>query len=244
MTTVEASDYQWQVTGPSASMPYRFPLSELNAGFLAELSEFRGRILYADGRRPRFLREDGQYADDDPLDPESFHVTVRSGGALIGCARLTPLPEYSRSFIGERVGPSCLEAAVRLMNLSRTDCVEAGRWIVAPPARGSVLGRSLLLSIWVVGQWLGKRCALGAVGMRDGQSTMAGRFGGQAAPGIHPVFLREYDDEVSVMYFDLDHTPPPVAAQLIGVRRLFRPERKPLGSGAGGRLTRVCGMEG
>jgi len=212
------SDYQWQVLAPLASpplsIPVNVPISETTGGFLAELSEFRGRILYARGRRPEFARVGGRYADDDPLDLESFHVTARKDGALVGCIRVTPLPEYSRSFIGRRVGPSCLEAAVNLMQLARTDCVEAGRWIVDPSARGTALARILLFSLWVVGQGLDKRCLFGAVGVRDGQSTIVARCGGYVAPGTHPVFIKEYDDELSVMYFDLNHPPPRIAAQL------------------------------
>lgn len=214
-------DYSWQVLAPPTGISDNFPVSEATGGFLAELSEFRGRILHANGRRPRFAREGGHYADDDPLDLESFHVTVRADGALIGCARVTPLPEYSRSFIGRRVGPSYLEAAVNLMNLERTDCVEPGRWIVVPSARGTDLGRLLLLSLWVIGQWLDKRCLFGAVGVRDGQSTMVGRCGGHLAPGIDPVFVKEYDDELSVMYFDLNHPPPRIANELRRVKRIL-----------------------
>jgi hypothetical protein len=107
------------------------------------------------------------------------------------------------------------------MNLARTDCAEAGRWIVAPSARGALLGRTLLLSLWVTGQWLDKRCLFGAVGVRDGQATMVSRCGGHVAPGMDPVFVKEYDDELSVMYFDLDHPPPEVAGELTRVRRLL-----------------------
>jgi predicted GNAT family N-acyltransferase len=217
----EESNYRWQVLAPPAAIPDNFPGAEATGGFLAELSEFRGRTLYANGRRPLFAREDGQYADDDPLDLESFHVTVRADSALIGCVRVTPLQEYSRSFIGRQVGPSYLEAAVNMMNLAPTDCVEAGRWIVAPLARGTGLSRILLLSLWVIGQWLDKRCLFGAVGVRDGQSTMVSRCGGHAAPGIDPVFAKEYDDELSVMYFDLNHPPSRVADQLREVRHIL-----------------------
>lgn len=145
------SDYSWQVVAPPSGIPDTSPFPEASLGFIRKLSEFRGRILHANGRRPRFVRAGGEYMDDDPLDLESFHVTVRADGTLIGCVRVTPLPEYSRSFIGERIGPSCLAASVNVLNLARTDCVEAGRWIVAPSARGTVLGRILLLSLGVIG---------------------------------------------------------------------------------------------
>ena len=216
----EESPLSWQVAAPSVRVAASVPCSRVTEGFLAELSEFRGRILHANGRRPRFLR-DGKYSDDDPLDPESIHVTVRSHGALIGCVRVTPLPEYSRSFIGRRVGAPALEAVVGRMKLARTDCVEAGRWIVSPAARGGDLGRMLLLSLWVVGQWLDKRCLFGAVGMRDGQSTLVSRCGGSVAPGIGPVFVQEFDDELSVMYFDLNHPPPRIAVQLRRVKNIL-----------------------
>jgi hypothetical protein len=38
---------------------------------------------------------------------------------------------------------------------------------------------------------------------------------------MDPVFVKEYDDELSVMYFDLDHPPPEVAAELTRVRCLL-----------------------
>jgi predicted GNAT family N-acyltransferase len=215
------SDYLWQVLAPPAESQDNLPVPGATGEFLAELSEFRGRMLYADGRRPQFMRKAGQYADNDPLDLESFHVTVRTDGALIGCIRVTPLPEYPRSFIGGQVGPSSLERAAGMMTLARADCMEAGRWIVAPSARGDDLGRTLLLSLWVVGKWLDKRCVFGAVGVRDGQSSLVGRCGGQVAPGIDPVYLEKYDDELCVMYFDLKHPPPQVARELRRVRRIF-----------------------
>jgi hypothetical protein len=115
------SDYLWQVLAPPAESQDNLPVPGATGEFLTELSEFRGRMLYANGRRPRFARKGGKYADNDPLDLESFHVTVRTDGALIGCIRVTPLPEYPRSFIGRQVGPSALERAAGMMTLARAD---------------------------------------------------------------------------------------------------------------------------
>lgn len=199
-------------------MPGSTESSKQRALILAEISEFRGRTLHAGGRRPRFAGKDG-YADDDPIDLHSFHVTVRAGGPLIGCVRVTPFRELSQSFLGRLVGLLPLHEALQTMNVKAAECAEAGRWIVAPSARGASLGRNLMVSVWVIGRWLGKRYMFGASGVRDGQVKMLARCGGQTASALSPISVEEYDDELSVMYFDLQHPPPGVAAQLETVER-------------------------
>lgn len=214
----EQATYCWQLVCPPARMPESTECSKQNAILLAEISEFRGRTLHAEGRRPRFAGEDG-YADDDPIDLHSFHVTVRAADNLIGYVRVTPLRELSQSFLGRLVELLPLHDALQTLNVKAAECVEAGRWIVAPSARGASLGWNLLVSLWGIGRWLGKRYLFGAVGVRDGQVKMLARCGGHTVPAIAPIFVEEYDDEVSVMYFDLQHPPPGVAAQLETVER-------------------------
>jgi hypothetical protein len=196
-------------------------LQVADSHLLAEISEFRGRVLYADGRRPHFQSAGGQYSDDDPQDLESLHVTVRNHGALVACLRLTP-NLHSRTFIGRQVGACELEVVLSTMHLTGNDCVEAGRWIVLPSARGTDLARTLLLSCWAVGRWLNKRCLFGLAGTRDGQAKMICRTGGQAVPGMGVRLVQDLDDEVSLVYFDLDRPPHFVAAQLPSVRRLLQ----------------------
>jgi hypothetical protein len=210
-----ASAYEWHVVPPVTG-------TWTDPGVLAEISEFRGRILYANGRRPRFRREGGGYADDDPLDPQSFHVTARTGGELVGYTRIRPLPEYSQSSLGQVATRFQFEAALEEMRLARNDCLEVSRWIVAPSVRGTAVGATLVVSAWAVGGWLGKQCLLGTVGARDGQARMLGRFGGQVLHSIDAKFIAEYDDELVTMYFDLTHPPPRVAAQLSTVGRLIK----------------------
>jgi hypothetical protein len=153
----EAISYAWEVVLPPAEIPAWPGVSGQRAGILAEISEFRGRTLFAGGRRPQFMSAAAKYADDDPLDLESYHITVRADGDLIGCVRVTPLVDSPRSFLGRLVGPVRLRTALETMNSEYSECVEAGRWIVAPSARGASLGRNLLVSLWVMGRWLGKR---------------------------------------------------------------------------------------
>ena len=205
----------------AASETARPDVAFADSRLLAEISEFRGRVLYADGRRPRFRSGDGLYTDEDPQDLESLHVTVRHHGALIACLRLTPTL-HSRTFIGRLVGDEELNAVLRKMRLSGTDCVEAGRWIVLPSARGMDLGKTLLLSCWAVGIWLNKRCLFGLAGTRDGQAKMICRTGGQVVPGMEARSVQDLDDDVSLVYFDLERPPQFVAAQLPSVGRLLQ----------------------
>jgi hypothetical protein len=113
------------------------------------------------------------------------------------------------------------------MRLTRNDCLEVSRWIVAPSARGTAVAATLVVSAWAVGRWLGKRRLLATVGTRDGQVRMLARFGGQIVQGIDVKFIAEYDDELVTMQFDLNHPPPRVAAQLSTVGRLLKIADRP-----------------
>jgi predicted GNAT family N-acyltransferase len=205
-----AAFYRWYLLEPPG-----------NATEVAELSEFRGRILHANGRRPLFSRPEGGFADDDPLDMGSFHVTVRTEGELVACIRIRPLPEHAKSSLTHLVTPAQLEGLLEGMRLAHDDCVEVGRWIVAPSVRGTAVARTLVVSCWAVARWLGKQCMLVTAGARDGQVIMLSRFGGQVLHAFHSRFLTEYDDEVSPMYFDLNQPPLRVTTQLESVEQLL-----------------------
>ena len=210
LTRASAEFYRWHLIEPPG-----------NASEIAELSEFRGRILHANGRRPLFSRPEGGYSDDDPLDMTSFHVTVRADGELVACIRIRTLPEHAKSSLGRLVTSTQLDGLLEGMRLEHNDCVEVGRWIVAPSVRGTAVARTLVVSCWAVARWLRKHCMFVTAGARDGQVTMLSRFGGQVLHAFHSRFLAEYDDELSPMYFDLDHPPPRVTALLQSVERLL-----------------------
>jgi predicted GNAT family N-acyltransferase len=210
VSRASAEFYRWQLIEPPG-----------NAAEIAELSEFRGRILHANGRRPMFSRPEGGYSDDDSLDVTSFHVTVRTKDELVACTRIRPLPEHAKSSLGRLITSAQLDGLLEGMRLAHNDCVEVGRWIVAPSVRGTAVARTLIVSCWAVARWLGKRCMLVTAGARDGQVAMLSRFGGQVLHAFHSRFLAEYDDELSPMYFDLDHPPPRVGALLQSAERLL-----------------------
>jgi hypothetical protein len=84
------------------------------------------------------------------------------------------------------------------------------------------LGKTLLLSCWAVGIWLNKRCLFGLAGTRDGQAKMICRTGGQVVPGMEARLVQDLDDDVALVYFDLEKPPPFIAAQLPSVGRLLQ----------------------
>jgi hypothetical protein len=213
-TRKPASAYKWHLVLPGTC-------AASNVSTLAGLSEFRGRILYADGRRPRFRKEDGRYADDDALDSTSFHVTARTDGNLVGYVRVRSMTDYSQSSLRLLVTRPQFEAALEEMQLTRNDCLEVSRWIVAPSARGTEIAATLVVSAWAIGRWVGKWRLLATVGTRDGQAAMLARFGGQVLRSVDAKFMAEYDDELVVLQFDLNDPPPRVATKLSAVGRLL-----------------------
>jgi predicted GNAT family N-acyltransferase len=215
LARASATFYEWGLIPPLGA-------DSEHSVLLAELSQFRGQILHANGRRPGFWRPGLGFADDDPRDVDSFHVTVRNEGELVGCVRIRTLPEHAEASIGRLMTDSQFAAVLKEMRLTRNDCIEVGRWTVASPARGTAIGRTLVLSGWAVGRWLDKRRIIAAAGTRDGQANMLARFGGQILPSFSAKFVAEYDDELAPMYFDLDQPPPRVAEQLPSVERLLK----------------------
>jgi len=108
------------------------------------------------------------------------------------------------------------------MGVTSDDCLEVSRWTVAPEARGTAVGRTLVVAAWAIGRWLDKRRLVATVGNRDGQATMLTRYGGQFFPLCGPRYFAEYDDELAPMYFDLDQPPGRVASQLPLVAQLLK----------------------
>jgi N-acyl-L-homoserine lactone synthetase len=116
------------------------PPGAAQPGWLDEIREFRARILYDDGRRPGFRRDDGGFAEDDSLDAAAYHVSARFGGHVVGCVRLLPLSDVDRCFTEQLIGSASLEQVLHRLRVSRAETIEGGRWVVDPAHRRSRLG--------------------------------------------------------------------------------------------------------
>jgi hypothetical protein len=170
--------------------------------WLAELSEMRGRLLYADGRRPAFRLSNGKFADDDALDRYGYHLLAYAATGLVGCARLVPLAAGARCVTESLVGSQPLHNALLALNVSRHQAAECGRWLVAPEYRRTSMAMRLAGGIFAIARQLEYKIMVGSAGTQDGQVNLLIRIGFQPLPTLAPLAVPVYNDELQFLYVD------------------------------------------
>jgi hypothetical protein len=171
--------------------------------WLAELSEMRGRLLYAEGRRPAFRLSNGKFADDDALDHYAYHLLAYAATGLVGCARLVSLAARARCVTETLVGSQSLHNALLALNVSREQAAECGRWLVAPQyRRTSMLAMRLAAGIFAIARQLEHKILVGSAGTQDGQVNLLIRIGFQPLPTLAPLVVPLYNDELQFLYID------------------------------------------
>lgn len=171
--------------------------------WLDELSELRGRLLYAEGRRPAFRLADGKFADQDALDRNAYHLLAYAATGLVGCIRLVPLAAVARCVTETLVGSQPFQHALLALNVARHQAAECGRWMVAPEyRRNSMLAMRLAAGIIALGRQLNYKILVGPTGTRDGQANLLIRIGMQPLPTLAPLVVPLYSDEFQFIYID------------------------------------------
>jgi hypothetical protein len=179
------------------------PLSSSPGGeapWLAELRAFRARTLYDGGRRPNFRAVDGRFWDPDPADLHAHHVLARWSGSVVGAIRLLRLVAPQPGTLERLLGTERLETMIGGLGADRTHAAEAGGWVVDPACRGSLVGKRLVAATVALTWQLGARLWLGAAGTRYGQDRIVARMGVRAVPGVDPLPLPGYADDVRLVY--------------------------------------------
>ncbi|MEZ4867836.1 MAG: GNAT family N-acyltransferase [Caldilineaceae bacterium] len=171
--------------------------------WLAELSEMRGRLLYAEGRRPAFRRANGEFADEDALDRDAYHLLAYAATGLVGCVRLVPLAAVARCVTETLTGSQPFHNALLALNASHHQAAECGRWIVAPDYRStSMLAMRLAAGIIAIGRQLEHKILVASTGTRDGQTNLLMRIGFQPLPHLAPLAVPMYSDELQFIYIN------------------------------------------
>jgi hypothetical protein len=192
----EATPVTWKLHPPPV-------LTSSRLDWLAELSEMRGRLLYAEGRRPAFRLSTGNFADDDVLDRYAYHLLAYAPTGLVGCARLVPLAAVDRCVTETLVGSQSLHNALLALNVSRHQAAECGRWVVAPEyRRTSMVAMRLAAGIFAVARQLEHKIMVGSAGTQDGQVDLLIRMGFQLLPTLAPLAVPLYNDELQFIYID------------------------------------------
>jgi predicted GNAT family N-acyltransferase len=168
--------------------------------WLDDVRQFRGEVLFADGRRRHFRDASGACADPDPLDAVACHALAHDGcGRLVGCIRLVPLAAHT-TMTELLMGPGDLAASLARIGVPRPAVAEVSRWIVHPDWRGSHLGARLIAAIWALCARHDFAIALATVGTRDRQDVLLRRAGLCALPEMAPVESATYSDRLIFMY--------------------------------------------
>ncbi len=192
----DATSLTWQLYPPPG-------VTTPTPAWLVELSEMRGRVLYAEGRRPAFRLANGDFADPDPFDVYAYHLVAYAATGAVGCIRLVPLVDLPECFSEHLVGHAPFAQALSALQVTRQQAAECGRWMVVPDYRHtSQLGISLAAGIIAVGRQLGHKILIGPTGTRDGQANFLIRIGMQAMPTLPPVAMPLYDDEIQFLYIN------------------------------------------
>jgi len=203
-------------------------------GSLNEIREFRARVLYDNGRRPRFRQADGRYTDEDRLDEAAYHLSARLAGALAGCVRLLPMSDHSSCLTEQLLGPSRFASMLRGLRVSRSQMIEGGRWIVDPTRRGARLGVLLAAGGVAVARALEYEVLCCPVGTARKQDRVLARLGLAAVPDIPLVAVPHLDDQLRVMHV-FPSRPVPQLRELMDAMaiRLDLPQRPRTFAGSG-----------
>jgi hypothetical protein len=188
--------------------------------WVSEIRALRSRVLYDEGRRPRFQPGSAGDGDPDPLDLQSFHVAVRDDGILVGCVRITPiggpLPCATEQFIGaERWGTLLGHMAV-----PSDQIVEHGRWVAAREYKDIGTGLYLMCLSFALAYKLGYTSSVATASIDVVE--MLERAGARRAPDLAPVHSEHYAGDAIVLYGHQREFSPSVLQQFERTAALLR----------------------
>ena len=169
-------------------------------GWLEEISELRGRVLYESGRRPGFRRTDGRFADPDPRDMHAYHILARLEAQLVGCVRLLIPVAHTPGVTEGLLGLERFMSMLKLLGATRNGSIEAGRWIADPAYRGSRVGVLLAAGAIATARSLSVKVLFCPVGTREKQDRVLARLGLKPVPHVPLIAMPAFDDEVRVMH--------------------------------------------
>lgn len=206
--------------------------------WLREIQAFRGRELYAEGRRPAFKIGEDRYLDAEDRDVHAYHLTTRDAetGELLGCFRMMPLAGSPPSQVDAVLGPEMAERALAEIGTQRQRMMESARWIVRRDQQGRGVGYLLMASGFALSQLLGHDGFWAVAGIRDGQTARCLRAGYRPIPGTTVLSSELFADELCPLYAIAARPSSRLAPLVEGLLR----DASPLVAALGGRAPRAA----
>jgi N-acyl-L-homoserine lactone synthetase len=175
------------------------PPHDAPCGWLHEIREFRARVLFDNGRRPRFRQTGGRFVDGDRFDDAAHHVVARVDGVVAGCVRLLPVADSGMCLTEELIGAARFAEMLYGLGANRSQSVEGGRWVVEPTYRTRGLGVRLAAAGVAVARALGYRVLFCPAGTGGKQDRVLARLGLAAVPDMPLIPVPHLDDELRLM---------------------------------------------
>jgi len=199
----------WTLKLPSHWTP-NCEIESSSLEWLTNVRALRGRVLYDNGRRPRFRTPEGGFLDPDPIDVRAFHILAYDDATLVGCVRLYHLEPDGPPCVTERIlGERTFSEMLQVLNVRRIDIVEIGRWIVDPRYRATKRDLALSIQLAAASGALAKALAqasdelrgyvICAAGTKDRQNMLLTRVGMVPVSGIGPIYCEDYKDDVHIL---------------------------------------------
>lgn len=201
------TELQWEWKQPVTQFMGMLP------PWLSEVWELRGRV-FAEGGRCGFVKPDGRYADEDPVDFNCYHLLLRLEGKLIGCLRSLPLTAPQPGLVETLIGTERLDGILKDLGATRASTLEAGRWVVAREQAHRLLGKNVVAASWVMARAMNYSMVVCATGTRDNQAVMAQRLGSKPIPGFDLIPSAVFNDQLMLLYTDL-YNPPEAMLPLL-----------------------------
>jgi N-acyl-L-homoserine lactone synthetase len=205
------------------------PPGDTRCDWLDDIREFRARVLYDDGSRPSFRKNDGRYADSDPLDKPAHHLVARVAGAVVGCVRLLPVREVDVCLTEDLVGVTMFAAMLRSLGVHRSQTMEGGRWVVDPMHRAARLGVRLAAGGVAIARASGYRLLCCPAGTARNQDRVLARLGLSAVLDFPLIPVPHLDDRLRVMHVLPSGAPPRLRELMVIMATELKMPRAPQG---------------
>ncbi len=193
LEVLDMNDIHFELKFPQALYPKQ------SYDWLEPIKKLRGFVLYENGLRPFFRKDDRLFYDEDCFEYRSYHIIAHYKGILAGCIRLLPILEDQSCVTSEIIGKENFRIVLQELP-THQKISESNRWIVHPNYKNTLIGHYLIYAAWALSSHIGYHC-IGNGGFK--MNAFIRHYGGTLLEkNAGPYYSEKYNDDVYIFYFD------------------------------------------